>query len=138
MDRHTINHSGEDRHRSDGHHHHHKARDSVGRRDSAGCEPLPPPPLSRKRKDHDSGEPGREGGKRPRALVDPPPRKEERPRRERKKLESGANGDPQRGAAPNGGAQPPLNSAPAAAVPSAYPVPSKMELQIHPLAEVAA
>ncbi|XBI75516.1 hypothetical protein VPH35_068881 [Triticum aestivum] len=115
-------HRDEDRHRrrrhgSDGHHHHHhKARDSVGRRDSADREPLPPP--SRKRKDHDSSEPGREGGKRPRASVDPPPRKEERPRRE-----SGANGDPQRGAAPNGGA---LNSAPAVVVPSADPVPSKV------------
>ncbi|KAF7093388.1 hypothetical protein CFC21_095802 [Triticum aestivum] len=111
-------HRGEDRrrHDTDGHHHHHKARDSVGRRDSADREP-----PSRKRKDHDSG---REGGKRPRASVDPPPQKEERPRRERKKLESGAaNGDPQRAAAPNRGA---LNSAPAAAVPSAYPVPSKV------------
>ncbi|XBI06868.1 hypothetical protein VPH35_134842 [Triticum aestivum] len=131
-DRHTTNHSGEDPHRrrrcdSDGHHHRHKARDSVGRRDSAGCEPLPPP--SRKRKDHDSGEPGREGGKRPRDSVDPPPPKEERPRRERKQLESGANGDPQRAAPPNDGARQLLNSAPAVAVPSADPVPSKVYAQ---------
>ncbi|KAF7071972.1 hypothetical protein CFC21_077179 [Triticum aestivum] len=124
-------------------------RDSVERRDSADREPLPPP--SRKRKDHDSGgggrrdgdEPDREGGKRPRASVEPPPRKEERPRRERRRFEdvdaygdergkgdkgsqSGANGDSQSGAATNGGAQQPLNSAPAVAVPSANPVSSKV------------
>ncbi|KAF7064996.1 hypothetical protein CFC21_071188 [Triticum aestivum] len=129
-------------------------RDSVERRDSADREQLPPP--SRKRKDHDSGrrdgdEPDREGGKRPRASVEPPPRKEERPRRERRrfedvdaygdergkgdkgslsrehrKVESGANGDSQSGAATNGGAQQPLNSAPAVAVPSANPVSSKV------------
>lgn len=83
--------------------------------------------------------------------MEPPPRKEERPRRERrrfedvdaygdergkgekgsssrehKKVESGANGDSQSGAAPNGGAQQPLNSAPAVAVPSANPVSSKV------------
>ncbi|VAI30996.1 unnamed protein product [Triticum turgidum subsp. durum] len=123
-------------------------RDSVERRDSADREQLPPP--SRKRKDHDSGrrdgdEPDREGGKRPRASVEPPPRKEERPRRERRRFEdvdaygdergkgdkgslsqSGANGDSQSGAATNGGAQQPLNSAPAVAVPSANPVSSKV------------
>ncbi|KAM3256269.1 hypothetical protein ACQJBY_049014 [Aegilops geniculata] len=99
----------------------------------------------------DGDEPDREGGKRPRASVEPPPRKEERPRRERrrfedvdaygdergkgdkgsssrehKKVESGANGDSQSGAATNGGAQQPLNSAPAVAVPSANPVSSKV------------
>ncbi|VAI30994.1 unnamed protein product [Triticum turgidum subsp. durum] len=87
----------------------------------------------------------------PRASVEPPPRKEERPRRERRrfedvdaygdergkgdkgslsrehrKVESGANGDSQSGAATNGGAQQPLNSAPAVAVPSANPVSSKV------------
>ncbi|VAI16854.1 unnamed protein product [Triticum turgidum subsp. durum] len=87
----------------------------------------------------------------PRASVEPPPRKEERPRRERrrfedvdaygdergkgdkgsssrehKKVESGANGDSQSATATNGGAQQPLNSAPAVAVPSANPVSSKV------------
>uniref|UniRef100_M8BXC4 Uncharacterized protein n=1 Tax=Aegilops tauschii TaxID=37682 RepID=M8BXC4_AEGTA len=40
--------------------------------------------------------------------------------------QSGANGDSQSGAATNGGAQQPLNSAPAVAVPSANPVSSKV------------
>uniref|UniRef100_A0ACD5XJY9 Uncharacterized protein n=1 Tax=Avena sativa TaxID=4498 RepID=A0ACD5XJY9_AVESA len=126
-------------------------RDSVERRDLADREP-----PSRKRKDHESGggrrdgdEPDRDGGKRARAAVDPSPRKEERPRRERrrfddgdengdqkrgkdsssheqKKVESAANGDSHSGAAPNVGAQQPLNSAPAVAVPSADPVASKV------------
>ncbi|XP_037433941.1 protein RDM16-like [Triticum dicoccoides] len=131
-------------------------RDSVERRDSADREPPPPPSRKRKDHDsgggrRDGDEPDREGGKRPRASVEPPPRKEERPRRERrrfedvdaygdergkgdkgsssrehKKVESGANGDSQSAAATNGGAQQPLNSAPAVAVPSANPVSSKV------------
>ncbi|VAI16857.1 unnamed protein product [Triticum turgidum subsp. durum] len=131
-------------------------RDSVERRDSADREPPPPPSRKRKDHDsgggrRDGDEPDREGGKRPRASVEPPPRKEERPRRERrrfedvdaygdergkgdkgsssrehKKVESGANGDSQSATATNGGAQQPLNSAPAVAVPSANPVSSKV------------
>ncbi|KAK1558177.1 hypothetical protein QYE76_027151 [Lolium multiflorum] len=129
-------------------------RDSA---DPADREQLPPPPpSSRKRKEHESGrrdgeEPAdREGGKRARAAaVDPAPRTEERPRRERRrfddgdenggqkrgkdgssrehrKAESGANGASHSGVAPDVGAQQPLNSAPAVAVPSADPVASKV------------
>lgn len=126
------------------------------RHHSADREQLPPPPSRKRKDHESGGgrrdgdEPDRDGGKRARAAVDPAPRKEERPRRERrrfddggdengdqkrgkdgsshehKKVEPGANGDSHGGAAPNVGAQQPLNSAPAVAVPSADPVASKV------------
>ncbi|CAD6251204.1 unnamed protein product [Miscanthus lutarioriparius] len=128
-----------------------RPRESVERRDSTDREPRS---SSRKRKGHEGGgdgdEPGREGGKRVRASVDPPPPKEERPRQEcrrfedvdaigkngdvsklgkeissheQKKGELSINEDSQNGDTRNAGSQQPLS---AVSVSSSVPVPSKV------------
>ncbi|XP_062180569.1 pre-mRNA-splicing factor cwc25-like [Phragmites australis] len=125
-----------------------RSQGSVERCDYANREPL----SSRTQKGHDSSgsdEADREGGKRAKVSVDPPPPKEEKPRWERQRFEdvdaNGKDGD-ERGkgdkdassydrkngqlrvnghshriAGPNAGSQQPLNTTPVVVVPSYVP-----------------